>query len=42
MPNKINITKNRPLIKNSQQQNQPKTNSIISKIKKNKKLFCTK
>lgn len=34
MSNKINITKNRPSIKNSQQQNQPKTNSLISKIKK--------
>ncbi|QBY43386.1 hypothetical protein QE197_08225 [Arsenophonus nasoniae] len=33
MSNKINITKDRPLIKNSQQQNQLKTNALISKIK---------
>ncbi|HGJ5859540.1 MAG TPA: hypothetical protein ACHBX6_07540 [Arsenophonus nasoniae] len=39
MSNKINITKDRPLIKNSQQQNQLKTNALISKIKKIKNCF---
>lgn len=33
MLNKINIIKDRPLIKPSQQHNQLKTNSLISKIK---------
>ncbi|PAV01180.1 hypothetical protein CBG25_18210 [Arsenophonus sp. ENCA] len=33
MSNKINIIKDRPLIKPSQQHNQLKTNSLISKIK---------
>lgn len=39
MPNKINIIKDRPLIKPSQQHNQLKTNSLISKIKKIKNCF---
>lgn len=34
MPNEINIIKGRPLIKPSLPHNQPKTNSLISKIKK--------
>ncbi|WP_032115022.1 hypothetical protein WH390_06345 [Candidatus Arsenophonus nilaparvatae] len=39
MLNKINIIKDRPLIKPSQQHNQLKTNSLISKIKKIKNCF---